>query len=83
MDIDIRGELTKRYENSVWLLPQGSSAEVCLPRDQIAIVEEVHGVTVTLPLKLAFAKKLITEDQFDLQQEVQTQESVFLDTEDF
>ena len=81
MDFDIKGEVTRRYENSIWFLPQGGDKEVCLPREQIAIVEEVQGVTVTMPLRLAYAKKLITEDLLDFQEESQLN-SIFIDAEE-
>ena len=81
MDFDIKGEVTRRYENSIWFLPQGGDKEVCLPREQIAIVEEVQGVTVTMPLRLAYAKQLITEDLLDFQEELQLN-SIFIDAEE-
>jgi len=55
MDFEIRGTILRKGENSV-LFKAEDGIEVVLPREQIAIIEEVEGVTVAMSYKLARSK---------------------------
>ncbi len=56
-DIEVRGEIVKQLDNSI-IFQDEEGRRVQLPREEIAIVQEVNGVTVTLPQGLARAKGL-------------------------
>ena len=55
-DIELKGAIVKYLDNSVIFLDFETGLEIDLPRDQIAIVEDVAGELVTMPIKLAIAK---------------------------
>jgi hypothetical protein len=58
-DIDLRGRVLKRLDDeSVIFEDEATGKRVKLPREDIAIVEEVEGVTLSLPYGLARAKGL-------------------------
>jgi hypothetical protein len=57
-DVEIRGEILRNGYNSI-LFKTEDGFETILPREQIAVIQEVKGVTVVLPFKLAVAKGLI------------------------
>ena len=55
MDADIRGQILKTGPNSI-LFESSDGLTVWLPREQIAIIQEVEGVTVSMSERLARSK---------------------------
>jgi hypothetical protein len=59
MDIDLRGHVVKEFDDETILFKDSETDKVArLPRDAIAIIQEVKGVTISLPFGLARAKGL-------------------------
>lgn len=63
-DVECKGVVVRRYDYSVVFRDSETGKEVRLPREEIAIVQDVDGDIVTLPKKLALAKGLIKESGF-------------------
>jgi hypothetical protein len=58
-DIDVKGRILKyRDDDTVIFLDDDTGKKVKLPREEIAIIQEVEGVTISLPFGLAKAKGL-------------------------
>ncbi len=58
-DVDLRGKVVHRGDDIVVFRDDATGKKVTLPREHIAIIEEVEGQTVSMPKKLAKAKGLI------------------------
>jgi len=63
VDYEVRGHIIRNGDNSI-LFKTVDGVEVVLPREQIAVIREVEGVTIAMSIRLAKAKGLLGPDEY-------------------